>query len=215
MAKTDSIAKGIKEMRDKTKKRNFVQGIDLVLALKDIDVKKPENRLNDELVLPVELGKEMKLTLIATGELALQGKKVADKVITKEDLKEFSKDKKALKAVANESDFFVAQSDLMVDVGKTMGSVLGPRGKMPRPVPPNADLKPLAERLKKTIKIKTKDTPLIQISIGTEALDDQSLTKNTEAVLNYLEEKLEKGIKNIHSVYIKASMGPSVKLEVS
>ncbi len=214
MVKTDSIAKGIKEMRDKTKQRKFVQGIDLMLALKDIDINKPENRLNEEIVLPAGMGKDVKLSLIATGELALQGKKVIDKVISKEDLEELGKDKKATKLLANEYDFFIAQSDLMVTVGKTIGSVLGPRGKMPKPVPPNADLKPLVERLKKTIKIKMKDTPIVQVPVGTEEMDDQKLATNIEAVLNYLEGKLEKGINNIRSVYIKATMGPSVKLEV-
>ncbi len=214
MVKADSIAKGIKEMRDKTKQRKFVQGIDLMLALKDIDVNKPENRLNEEIVLPAGIGKDVKLSLIATGELALQGKKVMDKVISKKELEEFGKDKKATKLLANEYDFFIAQSDLMVDVGKSMGSVLGPRGKMPKPVPPNADLKPLVDRLKKTIKIKMKDTPIVQVPVGTEEMDDQSLAKNIEAVLNYLDGKLEKGFNNIRSVYIKATMGPSVKLEV-
>ena len=78
MAKTDSIEKGIKEMRDKTKKRNFVQGIDLMLALKDVDVKKPENRLNDELVLPVDLGKDVKLDFTVKEGSNVLKKKLGD-----------------------------------------------------------------------------------------------------------------------------------------
>ncbi|MFQ5815091.1 MAG: 50S ribosomal protein L1 [Candidatus Hydrothermarchaeaceae archaeon] len=214
MVKVDSIVKGLKEMRSKTKKRKFNQGIDLVLALKDLDVNKPENRLNEELVLPMSRGRDVKLALIATGELALQGKKIMDKVITKKELEELGKDKKAAKGLASDYDFFIAQADLMVAVGKSMGSVLGPRGKMPKPVPPNADLKPLAGRLKKTIRIRMKETPIIQVSVGTEEMDDKSLAENIEAVLKYLEGKLARGVDNIRSVYIKATMGPSVKLEV-
>lgn len=212
--KSDVIVKGIAEMRNKTKKRNFTQSIDLVLTLKDIDVTKPENRLNEELVLPMGIGRDVKLALIASGELALQGKKVMDRVITKEELEELAKDKKASKALANEYDYFVAQADLMVAVGKSMGSVLGPRGKMPKPVPPNADLKPLAERLKRTIRIRTKEAPIIQVPVGTEKMDDKSLAENIKAVLKYLEGKLDRGVNNIRSVYLKATMGPSVKLEV-
>ncbi len=214
MVKTENIVKGIEKMRSKTKKRKFTQSIDLMLSLKDLDINKPENRLNDELVLPVSMGKDVKLTLIASGELAHQGKKVMDRVITKAELIELGKDKKATKTLANESDFFIAQTDLMVAVGKSIGSVLGPRGKMPKPVPPNAKLEPLSERLKKTVRIKLKDSPMIQIPVGSEKMDDKSLAKNIEAVLDHLEEKLAKGISNINTVYIKTTMGPSVKLEV-
>lgn len=215
MVKVESIAKGIEEMRSKTEKRKFRQSIDLMLSLKDLDIKKPENRLNEELVLPAGLGKDVKIALIATGELALQGKKFADKVITREDLDALSKDKKATKVLAKQYDFFVAQSDLMATVGKTIGSVLGPRGKMPKPVPPNADMKSIMERLKKTIRIKTKDTLVVQLPIGMEDMDDKTLAGNIEAVLGHLEGKLPEGVRNIRSVYIKTTMGPSVKLEVA
>lgn len=215
MVKADSILKGIEEMRGKTEKKKFRQSVDLLLTLKDLDVKKPENRLNEELVLPSGIGKDVKIALIATGELALQGKKLVDRVITREDLDSIGKNKKSAKILANEFDFFIAQSDLMATVGKTIGSVLGPRGKMPKPVPPTADLKSLIERLKKTVRIKTKDAPVVQLPVGTEDMDDKSLAGNIEAVLGFLEGKLVGGIKNIGSVYIKATMGPTVKVEVA
>ncbi|HEQ78609.1 MAG TPA: 50S ribosomal protein L1, partial [Euryarchaeota archaeon] len=123
---TEAILKKVGEVKasSKAKKINFVQSIDLAINLKDVDLKKPENRINDELVLSKGRGKKLKVAVIASGEMALQAKDVADRVITKEELEELAKDKKAAKKIANEIDFFIAQSDLMATVGRFLGPIL-------------------------------------------------------------------------------------------
>ncbi len=214
MVSTNAITKTLKEARSKSTKRKFTQTIDLLVNLKGVDMKKPENRLNEELVLPRGRGKDVKIALIAGGELAHQGKKVVDKVITKEGLQELGKTKKAVKGLSDDYDFFIAQSDLMIQVGKYLGPVLGPRGKMPKPVPPNASLGPLVEKLRKTVRMKTKEAPVIQVPVGTEDLKDKELVENIEAALGHIEKKLERGLDNIKSVYLKTTMGTAVRLEV-
>ncbi|MEK6976982.1 MAG: 50S ribosomal protein L1, partial [Candidatus Hydrothermarchaeota archaeon] len=172
------------------------------------------NRINEELVLPNGRGKEVKVGVIADGELALQAKKVADTVIMREDLEELAKDKKAAKKLANGHDFFVAQSDMMSMIGKTLGPVLGPRGKMPKPVPSNVQIAPVVERLKKTVRIRTKEKPTIHIVVGMEDMEEKQLAENIETVLKFIERKLERGMENVRSVYIKTTMGPGARLEV-
>jgi len=211
---TDAIAKTVGEVKAKAKKRNFVQSVDLAINLKDIDLKKPENRINEELALPKGRGKKLKVAVIADGEMALQAKEVADRVITKEELEELAKDKKAAKKIANDIDFFIAQSDLMTTVGRFLGPVLGPRGKIPKPLPPGAPIAPLADRLRKTVRLRSKDKPVIHVAVGTEDMSDEDIAENIETVLTHLERRLEKGFNNIRSVYIKTTMGPSVRLEV-
>lgn len=213
MLTTDAIAKAVGEVKAKSKKRKFVQGIDLAINL-SLDMSKPENRLNEELSLPNGRGKAVKVGVIAEGELALQAKKVADKVVTKEDLEELAKNKKAAKKIVEEHDFFIAQSDLMPLIGKHLGTVMGPRGKMPKPIPINAAIGPVVERLKKTVRIRTKEKPVLHISVGTEEMEEKKLTENIEAVLKFLERKLERGFASIKSVYLKTTMGQSVKLDV-
>lgn len=211
---TEGVLKAVGELKTSSPKRKFRQSVDLALTLKELDMSKPENRINEELVLPNGRGKEVKVGVIADGELALQAKKVADTVIMREELEELAKDKKAAKKLANGHDFFVAQSDMMSMIGKTLGPVLGPRGKMPKPVPSNVQIAPVVERLKKTVRVKTKEKPTIHIVVGMEDMEEKQLAENIETVLRFIERKLERGMENVRSVYIKTTMGPSAKLEV-
>ncbi len=216
MVNAETIAKAVEEAKKGAKKRNFRQSVDLLINLKDLDMKKPENRISEEFVLPHGRGKDTKVALMAGGELALKGKEVVDKVISKEDLDALlvAGKKGPIKALADGYDFFIAQVDMMSLVGKNLGPVFGPRGKMPKPVPLNANLKPMVERLRKTVRIRTKEAPSIQMAIGTEDMDSDKLAANVGAALQHIEGKLEKGAGNIKSVYIKATMGPRVKVEL-
>lgn len=213
MLTTDAIAKTVGEVKAKSKKRKFAQSLDLAINL-DLDMSKPENRLNEEFPLPNERGKPVKVGVIAEGELALQAKKVADLVITREDLEELAKNKKAAKKIIEEHDFFVAQTDLMPLIGKYLGTIIGPRGKMPKPIPVNAPVQQAVERLRRTVRIRTKEKPVLHVCVGTEDMEDKKLTENIEAVLKFIERKLERGLAGIKSVYLKTTMGPSVKIGV-
>jgi len=208
----NKIVKAVKEAKEKSKKRNFVQSIDLAVTL-NLDTTKPENRINDEIVLPHGRGKPIKIGVIGEGELAHQAKSLADIVITKKELEELAKDKRKAKEIAKAYDFFIAQADLMPLVGKYLGIILGPRGKMPKPVPPTADIKPIIERLRKTVRVRTRDKPVFHVPVGTEKMKEEEVAKNIEAIFNYLERKLERGLSDDKSAYISTTMGKSVKLE--
>ena len=211
---TEKLVKAVEEARKASKKRNFTQSFDLAINLRDIDMSKPENRLSEEVVLPKGRGKPVKVAVIAGDELALAAKEHADMVITKEELEELAKDKRKAKKIANDIDFFIPQAELMPLIGRFLGPVLGPRGKMPKPVPPNAPIAAIVERLRKTVRLRTKDKPVIHVPVGSEDMSDEDIAQNIEAVLTHLERKLEKGLGNIKSVYLKTTMGPSVKVEV-
>lgn len=212
MVVTDSVLKAVGEVK-KTDKKKFNQTIDLVVNLKHLDMAKPENRIDQEVVLPSGRGKEVKIALFADGELAHQAKKIVDTVIERGAVEVYSKDKKKGKNLAKNHTFFLSQTDMMALIGKTLGPVLGPRGKMPRPIPSNMDVTPLVERLKRTVKIRTKDKLTFHLQVGTESMSEEELAKNVTAVLEALEGKLGKGSQNIRSVYIKKTMGPRVKVE--
>lgn len=212
MATTDGIMKAVGEVR-KTSKRKFTQSIDLVVNLRHLDMNDPQNRIDQEVLLPSGRGKEVKIALFADGELAHQSKKIVDTVIEKDSVEPLAKDKKKGKKLAKDHTFFLSQTDMMALIGKSLGPVLGPRGKMPRPIPPNVDLAPIVERLRRTVKIRSKDKLTFHLPLGNEEMSEEELAKNLTAVLDALEAKLGKGSQNIRSVYIKKTMGPCVKVE--
>ena len=166
----------------------------MIVNIRDLDVKKPENRFNEEVTLPNGRGKEVKIGVIADGELIVQAKDAGVAlVINKADLEELGKDRKAAKKAANSVDFFIAQADMMPLVGRFLGPILGPRNKMPKPVPASIKLDPLLERLQSTVKVGIKQQPAIQIIVGSQDMSDEDLAENIETVLTVLDRHLDKG----------------------
>jgi large subunit ribosomal protein L1 len=208
------IGKALEEAKQKSEKRNFVQSMDLIVNFTGLDLSKPDNRIDLEVVLPKGRGRQLKVCAIAGDELVPEAKRNADRVLTRADVESLGRDKKALKKIADEFDFFLCQADLMPLVGKNLGQVLAPRGKMPKPVPPNIRLDQIVARLRSTVRLKTKgkQLPTIHAVIGTEEMPNEDLLRNAEAVINSLKEKLPNREGNIRSIFIKTSMGPVTKV---
>ena len=206
--------KAIAETKKNSQKRNFTQAIDLILALQDIDLKRPENRINELVELPHPSKSEVRIIVIASGDLALRAEKAgADMILKREDIERFVSDKKGAKKLARDTDFFLAETTLMATVGKVLGPMLGPRGKMPTPVPPIAPIDTIIERFRKTVRVRIRDQLNLQVSVGTEVMDDEMIADNVQAVVAVLERKMERGQRNIRSAYIKTTMGSPVKIE--
>ena len=210
MAEADILSR-VKEAKEKAKQRKFSQTWDLAVNLKGIDLKKPENRLNLEFQLPEGRGKEVKIAVIADS-LAAKAAESADLVIRKEEIDPLSKDLKRLKGVVEENDWFFGEISLMPFIGKTLGQILGPKGKMPKPLPPNANIKAFTDAARKNIKVKLTTTPVLHIPVGSDKLTEEQIANNINAVVNFVKEKLPKGKNNIKSAYVKLTMGPAVKL---
>ena len=186
--------------------------MEVAFNLKDMDLSIPKNRINEEIILPHGRGKDIKVAVIGTEEMAVKAKGVADRVIKAEELEELAEDKKAAKKLANEFQFFVAEAPLMPLIGKRLGVVLGPRGKMPKPIPPGADPSGVISNLRKSIQVRSKASKTFHAPIGTKDMATKDLAENVDAIIKRVTSKLERGKMNIDSVYIKTSMGPSVKL---
>lgn len=196
----------------KNKKRKFTQSVDMVINLKDVDLSKPDNRIDEEIELPKGRGREAKIGVFASGEMAARAKDVADMVVMPEKIKGLAEDKKKAKEIASEYDFFVAEAPLMPSIGKALGRVFAPRGKMPKPVAPNADIESIIKKLKKSVRIRSKDKPTFHCLVGREDMKIEEIAENVEAVLTRVEEKLERGRTNIKSAYIKTTMGSATRV---
>jgi len=208
------IIEAVKEAKEKAKERKFKESIDLSISFKNLDLKKPENRISTEITLPHPINKPVKVCVIASGDLEVRAKNEGiDSVLSRTDLEKFLSDRKAAKKLAKQFDFFLAQVDLMPLVGRSLGPVLGPRGKMPKPIPPTADVKSLVEQYRRTVRIRMRNNPVIHVRVGTKDMEDEKIAENIKTVLEFLLEKLEKGIQNIKSIYVKTTMGPPVPIK--
>jgi len=209
-----TLLTAIKEVKSKSKERKFTQSVDLILDIKELDMKAPEGRIQQIVELPHITGKPNKICVFATGELAFKAKaSSADIVIEKADLESLLGKKKELRKLGNTYDVFISEAPLMALVGRTFGPVLGPRGKLPIPVPPNVNIKEEIEKHRKTVRIRMRNQPIIQVQIGTEDMKDEDLVDNILAVLRFLDGKLKRGLKNIKFLFIKTSMGTPVKIK--
>lgn len=208
-----SLLDAVKEAKAKSGEKKFTQTIELILNLKEVDMKAPEGKIQQVLELPHATGKPNKICVIASGELALKAKNAkAELVLEKPDLDALAGKKKELRKIACDYDVFISEAPLMPLVGKILGPVLGPRGKLPVPVPPNADIAGLILRQRKTVVVKMRNQPIIQCPVGTADMTDDALVDNIQAVLRVVEGKLKRGLKHVKVAYIKASMGEPVKI---
>ena len=210
----DQLLTALGGLRKPESKREFSQSVELIVKLREIDLKKPENRISESVELPNSLDKETKVCVIASGDLATRAKAgEADLVLARDDLDRLGKDKKATRKLVSEYDFFIAEAPLMPLVGKTIGPVLGPRGKMPTPVPPNAPIDQIIKSHRKLVRVRVRDQPVVQCRIGTEKMPDDKIAENAQAVFSRIEAKLERGSKNIGQVLVKTTMGEPVKVQ--
>jgi large subunit ribosomal protein L1 len=215
-----AILKTIKELREKSPKRNFSQSFDLIINLQQYDLKK-NGQIDKFVVLPYAKGKKVTVCGLVDKELEDSAKVAFNNVIHKNDFTKYAADKKAVKNLANQYDFFVAQANIMTNIAASFGRVFGPKGKMPNPkaecvVAPNANLKTLYEKLQKTVRIKAIKELSLKTSIGTEAMKDEEIAENVLAVYNVIVHSLPAEKQNIKEVCLKLTMSPvyAIKEEV-
>jgi len=205
----------LKTVRENSKKRNFTESIDIIINLKGLNLKKEDEKINAYIPLPHFRGKKAKVTALVGQALSTKAKDACDNFILEEDFK--SQKKPEIKRLAENTDFFIAQADIMPKVAGAFGRVLGPRGMMPNPkagcvVPSTADLKALVERLQKLVKIETKGEQTIKTSVGLASMKDEELIANIMEVYNYVLHHVPQEHNNFKSIIIKSSMGKPVRV---
>lgn len=206
------FVEAIKKAVDGSKPRKFGESVEVAINLKDIDLSVPKNRIEEEIVLPKGRGKALRVCVFGSGELAVKSRGIADRVVLPEEIEDIAGDKKKAKDLADQCDFFVAEAPLMPVIGRRLGVVLGPRGKMPRPVPPGTDPTNLINTMRNTVKVRTKDRRTFHAPVGSKAMTPEDLADNLETVLRRVMTRLERGRANIASAYVKTTMGPAVKV---
>ena len=209
---TNKIKEAVEKVREASPARNFEQSFDLVINLRELDMNRPDNRVNIRFQLPKGIG-DRKVLVFASGDLAQRSRRAgADDVIEPEELAQLATDKKAAKRRLADYDVFVAEAPMMPTVGRVAGPILGPRGKMPTPVPPQAPIDNILDRERRTIVVRSRDKPFVHCMVGVEGMSDDDVIQNIETVITNLSAATKRGFANIKSMYLKLTMGGSVKL---
>jgi len=210
----EKISEAIKSAIESAPERKFVESLDIAFTIKDVDLKNPNNRIQEEIRLPSGRGKELKIAMFAASDAAQKAKAAGIHVIDPAEIEELGKNKMVAKKLANKFDFFLSEVPHMGSVGRFLGVVLGPRGKMPRPVPPTLDPAMIAAGLKDTAIVRSRDNMTFHSPVGSREQSVDDLTNNAMAIWTRVTGRLERGVGNIRSCFIKTSMGPSIKVEV-
>ncbi len=191
------------------KDRKFDQTLDLIINLKGIDLKR------ENINLVVNIPHKVKDKRVC-GFLTKRNNLV--KTITEPEFKKYS-DKKELKKLIKEYDFFIAHGSLMPKVATVFGKVLGPAGKMPSPqlgIITQEDDKTVAallEKVSRSVKIRAKE-PSIKLGIGKSTMENDKIIENIKAVYNAIVNTLPAKKDNVKNVEIKFTMSKLAKVEV-
>ena len=210
----ENINTAIKQALEDAPERKFVQSIDIAFTIKDVDLKNPTNRIKEEIRLPFGRGREVKIAMFAAGEAATRAREAGITVFTPPEIEELGGNKGRAKKIANQFDFFLSEVPHMGLIGRYLGTVLGPRGKMPRPVPPTLDPGVIASGLKTTIVVKSGDKMTFHAVVGTVEQSQEEILANAMEVYNRVVGRLERGAGNIRSLFVKTTMGPATRVEV-
>jgi large subunit ribosomal protein L1 len=213
----DKVEKAVADARAKGTERGikFEQSFDVAVNFrkKEVDVSKPENRLNQELVLPNPLYPPPKVCAFGDGEFADKATEAgAERVIPKDDIPRIGEEKKERKTLAKSYDFFIASVDAMPLIGRYLGQALGSRGKMPKPFPPQADLSGIINQYHRTVRVRMRNTPTFHVKVGHVKMSDREVADNIIAVLNFVDSKGFSA--RVSNVLVKTTMGPAIEVSV-
>lgn len=214
---TKHIIEKIKEVRENSKERGFPQTFDCIINLQNMDLKKPEHKVDVGVTLASPL-KSKGLKICAVIDHGVSGaEEVFDGVIYNDELTAMKGDMKKIRGVAHKYDKFVVQANHMPLFAQVLGRFLGPMNKMPSPklgmvITPKTPQKDLYDKLQKTAHLQTKKNLVLQISVGSEKESDEVVAENIKHIYESLLHALPNQKNNVKNVGIKLTMGKLVVL---
>ena len=206
--KYSEFEKFIEENRNK---RKFEQRVELAINFKGVDFSKQANRLNLDVFLPNGKGKVAKLAIFAIDKNFIDSaNKNGIEVIDGSSLVSITSDKERLNSLLQYS--LISQPNLMPSIAKQLGTFLGPRNKMPKPVMSAQDLNKISEEMNKRVSIKNKGKflPTIHCVVGSEKMETRKVYDNIKEVVAGVEKAV--GSNRIRSVYVKLTMSKPMRL---
>ncbi|GMM27475.1 ribosomal 60S subunit protein L1B [Martiniozyma asiatica (nom. inval.)] len=194
-----------------TKKRNFLETIELQVGLKNYDPQR-DKRFSGSLKLPQVPRPNMTVCVFGDAFDVDRAKGCGCDAMSVEDLKKLNKNKKLIKKLAKKYNAFVASESLIKQVPRLLGPQLSKAGKFPTPVSHSDDLYTKITDVRSTIKFQLKKVLCLAVAVGHVEMDEDTLVSQIMMATNFLVSLLKKNWQNIGSLVIKSSMGPAFRL---
>ncbi len=188
----------------------FDESVDININL-GIDARKADQIVRGTLVLPNGTGKVPKVLVFAQGEKASEAQKAGADYVGGEELAE--------KISKGWMDFEVciATPDMMKHVGK-IGRILGPRKLMPNPKSGTVTFeieKAVGDAKNGMLEYRTDKNGVVHTTIGRVSFDLKKLIENYSSLMEAITKARPASTKGryINSIYVSATMSPSVKID--
>jgi len=199
--------------------RNFEESVECIIVIRDVDLRRPENRFRMFVKLPHEIAKVDKIGVFADGPhlTQIQSAKIDGvllEIIDRAKLEVIRARPRMAKKLAKKFRIFVASAPMMTLIARYIARYLAPRNKMPIPVPLNKNIVEAVMEAKRTVAVRLSTTPQIATKIGYRSMSVDHLTENAIALISNVVNKLPNGFRNISDIYVKTTMGPAARIAI-
>jgi len=216
MSKNDQAAlrqtvRAMLEYSTKTKKRGFVETVELQIGLKNYDPQR-DKRFSGSFRLPHPCKPRVKVCVLGDQVHCDEAKKHNVDFRDIEALKALNKNKKLVKKLVDGYDQFLASESVLKQLTRVVGPAFNKAGKFPALITHQDDIKAKIEALRATVKFQLKKVLCIGVAVGNVGLSEDQLMLNIQLSVNFLVSLLKKNWQNIKSLYVKSTMGQSTRI---
>ena len=205
----ETLAKIVAE--SKSKKRKFDESVDLQVNLKNYDVQK-DKRFSGSLRLPNVARPKLKVCIICDMQQEESAKKAGLTTANMDDMKKLNKNKKLVKKLCNQYDAFLASDSIIKTLPRLVGPHMNRANKFPAAVSAADDLLDKVAEVRSTVKFQLKKVLCMGCCVGHVKMNEEQLRQNTNMAINFLVSLLKKNWQNMKSIYLKSTMGPSIRI---
>jgi len=190
----------------------FNETVELSMLL-GVDPKHADQMVRGTTVLPHGTGQSKRVLVIAAGEKQKEAQDAGADMVGGDDM--------VAKIQEGWTDFdaVIATPDMMRSVGK-LGKVLGPRGLMPNPKTGTVTFdvaKAIQEIKAGKVEFRVDKTSIIHVPVGKIQFTPEALRENAFALITAVRKAKPAAAKGkyIKSLYVSASMSPSIPLDTT
>jgi len=204
----DNLKKALQAVLDgaQTKKRKFLETVELQIALKDYDTQR-DKRFSGTVKLPYVPRPRMKVCIIGDAVHCEQAQKAGAPFKSVDDLKKLNKNKKLVKKLAQEFDAFLASQVLIPQIPRLLGPGLNKAGKFPTLITHTDNIEQKVTDIRSQVKFQLKKVLCMGVAIGNVGMTPDELRMNSLMAINFLVSLLKKNWNNVKKLYIKSTMG--------